>query len=534
MNKKTIYLFYFSLILGFSLLVGRLFWITIVKGNHYYQLAEGNRIRIIKKSSPRGIIYDRKGRILARNTPIYKSCPADEPTNCQPIDRETALKLESENKQSMIKTNIGREYPYGSALAHIIGYLGEATEEEVIKNKLNPGSKKGRVGIEEKYDHILRGLDGGELIEVDTNHKTVKKIGEKKTVAGQNLYLNIDAQLQKVGLESMEEKIGAIVASDPKTGAILALISSPSYDPNIFENCQAPNQSTGCQAEIKKILNNPSQPLFNRAISGLYPPGSTFKIVTAVAALEEDKINGKTEIDDPGVITVGPYKYANWYFTQYGKKEESVNLVKAIQRSTDTFFYKVGELVGIDLLEKWSKKFGLGQASKIDIANEASGLIPNPKWKKELKNESWFLGNTYHFAIGQGDVLTTPLQINMLTASIANNGWLCQPTIAKNQVGKCNDLNLKSKTITLVQKGMEKACAPGGTGAPLFNFSPLVACKTGTAEYGSEDETHAWITLYAPIDNPKIAVTVLVEGGGEGSSTAGPIAKKILEEWFKK
>jgi len=569
MNRKSIYLFYFSLLIAFLLLTGRLFWLTTIKGNYYRQLAEENRIRIIKKPAPRGIIYDRKGRILARNIPIFEHRISN--IEYRILTREEALKLEAEEKEAEIETTIGREYPYGQALAHVIGYLGEVTKEEVESGKWEVGSQKGKTGVEEQYDSFLRGVDGGELVEVDTSGKILKKIGEKEAVPGQNLTLSIDAELQKVAFEALESQNGAVVASDPKTGEISALVSSPSFEPDIFEVQRYPREAgsrsagkgSKVQSEISKLLTDQNQPLFNRAISGVYPPGSTFKIITAVAGLEEGKIDKNFEMDDPGVILVGSYKYANWYFTQYGRKEGLVDIIKAIQRSTDTFFYKVGELVGIEALEKWAKKFGLGQTLGIDLAGEAAGLVPGPVWKEKVKDEPWFLGNTYHWSIGQGDVLTTPLQVNAWTAVIANGGRLCQPHLAKIsnfqfpiseqiqdtkykiQDTSCNDLGLNPQTLFLIKEGMKKACEPGGTGWPLFDFSPAVACKTGTAEYGDpKGRTHAWITLFAPTyakaaagkptEQPEIALTVLVEGGGEGSSVAGPIAKKILEEWFER
>ncbi|KKR34006.1 MAG: Penicillin-binding protein 2 [Candidatus Gottesmanbacteria bacterium GW2011_GWC2_39_8] len=295
-----------------------------------------------------------------------------------------------------------------------------------------------------------------------------------------------------------------------------------------------------------------------------------------------------TKYEDVGVITVGPFKFPNWYFIQYGKKDGMVDVVTALKRSNDIFFYKVGEGLGIDKLASWSRKLGMGKALGLDISGEAKGLVPDENWKKKNRGEGWYLGDTYHLAIGQGDLLATPLQVNFWTNVVASDGYLCKPTVLnleprtknqeqlnlepriKNLEPKCVDLGLKKEDIDLVKKGMIQACSPasseegvGGTGWPLFNFKienvkwkidnvdfletaeatisgkPIVevktACKTGTAEYGDpKGKTHAWFTDFAPAENPQLTVTVLYEGGGEGSSDAGPIAKEILKTWFEK
>jgi penicillin-binding protein 2 len=331
-----------------------------------------------------------------------------------------------------------------------------------------------------------------------------------------------------VAFEALEDRPGAVVATEPKNGQVLVLISSPSFNPNDI---------------TPENLTDVTLPFFNRAVGGVYPPGSTFKIVTAVAGLEEGKIDKNTTFTDLGEIRVGDYSYKNWYFTQYGKTEGTINLVRAIKRSTDTFFYKVGEWVGPTRLANWAQSFGLGKKSGIDLPGEVGGLVPSPEWKEE-KGDRWFLGNTYHFAIGQGDILTTPLQVNVMTSVIANGGKLCQPTIAQNTSDggpkgllrgeiNCQDLKLKAETLSLVKEGMKEACSPGGTAFPFFDFSPQVACKTGTAEFGDlAGKTHAWLTSFSPVDNPQIVVTALVEKGGEGSYVAAPVVKKVMEAWF--
>lgn len=329
--------------------------------------------------------------------------------------------------------------------------------------------------------------------------------------------------------------------------------------------------------------------MFNRAIGGAYPPGSTFKIVTSMAGIEEGVITKTTTVEDTGVIKIGPFSFPNWYFLQYGKTEGNVDVVKALQRSNDIFFYKAGEWIGITKLAQWAKKVGIGKPLGIELSGEAGGLMPDPAWKKtrfdtpqdqEARNDEWYVGDTYHVSIGQGYLLTTPLAVNTWTNVIASGGYLCKPTIgkmtsAKAERNNCRNLNLHKETLDLILRGMEQACATGGTGWPLFNFSVRksvtdssgtpeaspsgalihvpIGCKTGTAEFGdpAKNHTHAWFTAVAPIPEdyitdeikatenyidgtPEISVTVLVEGAGEGSNVAAPVAKKIFEEWFSR
>lgn len=571
-------LFYYTLlVLAFGLLALRLFVLMVVEGARNRELSEGQRIRIRKITAPRGMIFDRRGKPLVRNIPVYRECPASggvqsaslaesRRAKCKVITREEALKLEAQDKESDLVVDVGREYPYGEAMAHLLGYLGEVNEEEVKNPKLkvksyNLGDLTGRTGIEEQYEDILRGVDGGELVEVNSVGQTVRKIGRQEPVAGRDIRLSVDADLQVVAWESLKDlpvgrqaTKGAVVIQEAKTGQVLALVSSPSFDPNKL---------------TEEVLHNPDYPLFNRAISGAYPPGSTFKIITATAGLEEGKIDAQTKIEDPGVITVGVYKYTNWYFTQYGKTEGVIDLVQAIKRSTDTFFYKVGEFVGAKKLVEWGKAFGLSKASGIDLPNEIGGFLPDPQGE-------WFLGNTYHLAIGQGHLGLTPLQVNMMTGVIASGGQLCRPEVRAGdlpagplrseaskagregeRVKECRDLRLKSETLRLIKEGMREACSPGGTAFPFFDFdipglpaeesqhearltgpsakTGRVACKTGTAEFNDPaGRTHAWLTAFVPADNPEVVVTALVEAGGEGSSIAAPIVKRVLIEYFRK
>lgn len=486
-NRQQSWLSWFLrglLILGFLVLVSRLFDLQIIKGEYYRNLSEGNRIERIK-------IKAERGKILSR----------------------------------------GGEYLNGSDFAHITGYLQETNESEV--GKIDPkciekgayklGQIVGRGGIQEEYNCILSGIDGEELVEVNSGGEKIRVIGAKAPVAGRDVKTNIDYWLQKTVAKEMDGKLGSVVATD-KNGEVLVLYSSPTYNPD----------------DIIPSLTNSDLPLFNRAIGGLYHPGSIFKPLVAIAALEEGKIDKDFKFIDTGVVTVesiyGNYSYTNWYFTQYGGKEGEIDLTKALARSTDTFFYKIGEAVGINSLVDWMKKFGLTKLTDIDINGEVLSLIPSPDWKEKIKGEKWFLGNTYHFSIGQGDLALTAIGIHRADLAVVNEGKLCDLKIVGET--KCTDLKLKTENLKLVQDGMRKACTIGGTGFTFFDFTEKnsgleVGCKTGTAETNEDDKTHAWFFSFAPIDNPELVLTVMVEKSGEGSKVAGPIARKIFDEYFK-
>lgn len=533
-----LFLFPAIMVIGFLLLFGRLTLLQVVQGSRNRDLAEGNRIKVEVIPAPRGIIFDRAGRPLVRNVPVFRRETAA--GVFEEISREEALSLEALAQGHQVSEEIVREYVAGPALAHVLGYLGQASPEEVAAG-YRLGSLVGRSGVEAANDRLLRGVDGGRLIEVDTFGREVREIGKKEPIPGQNLETSLDLEFSQVAYRALAGRPGAVVAQEAQTGQIIALVSSPSFDPNLF--------TFGItQEELAALMADPENPFLNRAIAGAYPPGSTFKIVTAAAGLEEGRIDENFTYDDPGVITIGQFSYANWYFTQYGRREGVVDLVRAIKRSTDTFFYQVGELVGAERLAFWGHQFGLGEIAGIDIGGETAGLVPTPAWKEKVYGERWFLGNTYHLSIGQGDIALTPLQVNGMAAVIASGGKVCRPQVAQG-LALCRPLALAPKTVPLISQGMTEACSPGGTAFPFFAFSPPVACKTGTAEFGDpQNRTHAWLTAFAPAspdasrggpadpsaDGPEIVVTALVEGGGEGSAVAAPIVREVLDYWFHK
>lgn len=525
------------LLVGFLLLVVRLVDVSIIRGNYFKDLADQNRVRTIPIRAARGIIFDRIGTPLAQNLEGENVLRFEKG---QPVAFVAGGQIQDQEKDVLV-TAYKRNYPQGILTAHIVGLVGETSGEEVGKSGCRQGSifglgdNVGRMGAEQSFDCTLRGKNGSELVEVDSHGQKVRVLGKREPQKGKDVYLSIDLGLQRAATDALAGRPGAVVVSDPRTGEILTLVSSPTFDPNLFSSLYS------------QFSTDPNKPLFNRAIGGRYPPGSTFKIVTSAAGLEGGSVDERTTFLDPGVITIGKFSYSNWYFTKFGKLEGEIDIVRAITRSTDTFFYKVGEWVGVSSLASWAKKFGLGEKTGIELRGETDGIVPTPEWKERERGERWFLGNTYHMSIGQGDVGVSPLQVNTMTSVIASGGQLCRPTVLKNQDSRnfqCKEIGLSEKTVDLIKQGMVGACSPGGTSGIFINFKfgereIKVACKTGTAEFGQTDaydlkKAHAWFTAFAPADNPEIVVTALVEAGGEGSTVAAPIAKQILEEWFRR
>ena len=521
------------MILLFLILFARLFETQIIKGDYYRDLSQGNRIRHVVLPAPRGRILAANGEELATNVAVKKRVKFDEVGGFIVTDDLTGMKDEEE------VTDYMRVYPLKEKFSHPIGYLAQIGPEQV--DKINPDCPEkgpgvsntfvGKTGLEESYECILAGIPGEELIEVNTKGTEVRVLGRKNPIPGRDLTTSINYELQKETADAMEGKMGAAIVTG-KNGQILAFYSYPTFDPNLFIGKNNSN-------EISALLKDKSLPFFDRVISGTFHPGSVFKPVVALSALEEGKIDKNFTYKDMGSISVNGFTYNNWYLTQYGRTEGIVNLTSAMARSTDTFFYTIGAMVGPENIAKWAKIFGLDSLTGIDISGEKHGLIPTPEWKKEVKKEMWYLGNTYHMAIGQGDVSVTPIEINNYIAAIAQNGEMCPPHFAVGDFykEKCKRIDISQKNISLLKQGMEAVCETGGTAYPFFDFADkhqglTVACKTGTAQVGTDGSTHAWFTIFAPSDNAEITSTILIENGGEGSSVAGPIARKIFDLYF--
>ncbi len=544
---RVVFLHAVCLILFFILAV-RVFHLQIAQGKENRQLADGNRIQIQVIHAPRGVIFDRNRKVLAANSPAFRLIEKDI-QKTRLISREEALELEVKNDQRTVDLEVDnvRTYPTGERLAHVLGYVGEISETQLKSPNYKGyrlGDRVGQYGIEAQYEKLLKGVDGGEIIEVDSFGRKLRTLRRNPPIPGHNIYLTIDAPLQErlyqqvsQILDKSDSCCGAAVAMDPNNGQILAFYSFPSFDPNLFTKDADENL-------INDVFSNPQSPILNRVIGGTYPPGSTYKIVSSLAALSSNKIKVDTTFQDNGVLFLGPYKFSNWYFNEYGKTEGSVNLLKAIQRSNDIYYYEISRIIGEDVLIDWSKRLKLGSKLGIDLPGEAEGLVPDDTWKRKTYGQGWYPGDTLHMSIGQGFVLATPLQILGITSFIATDGVLYKPQMVL-KVTKDNTVVSQFKPeilisnfvppqhVEAVKKGLELVPKEGGTAWPFFTFPVETAGKTGTAEFGdSKNRTHAWYTSYAPADDPKIALTVLVEAGGEGSNVAAPIAKEVYRWYF--
>ncbi len=521
-------------IFAFFATVARLISLQIMNGENYRKLAEGNRVFEKRVIAPRGIITDRYGEELVINEPRFVLRDGNK---IREIPSVEALKLETSNLSEFKKVEITGKRKYLAPLefAHIIGYLGEISQNE-LKNRDDQetyqiGDSIGRSGVEQSYEKELKGKNGIELYEVKSDGAVVNKLGTEKAIPGEKIKLTIDSDLQRVAYEALANAKndlrylggpvvkGAVIVSDVGTGEILAMVSSPALNP---DNIAA------------ALKDGENYPFMNRAISATYPPGSTFKLVVSTAGLESGRLTKNTLIEDIGVIKIGQWEFPTWSSIRDGM----MDIVKGIKRSNDIFFYKAGEMIGLSRIVQYAKMYGAGDKLGIDLPAEAAGNLPSDEWKMQVAKEHWYLGDTYHLAIGQGYILTTPLQVNMWTNAIASQGKLYRPHVVINKTKKdqdylIRDLKMKPENLGLIWKGMKEACQTGGTGWPLFDFKIPVACKTGTAEYGLPVKTHAWFTAFAPADKPEIAVTVLIEDGGQGSDVAAPVTRKVLEKYFE-
>ncbi|MBI2597140.1 hypothetical protein HYW41_03225 [Candidatus Daviesbacteria bacterium] len=525
-----------SCIILFFIIFIRLFHLQIIEGETNRSLADENRIQIKVIHAQRGVIFDRNGKILAANSPAFRLFEKDL-KKVKLISREKALEMEvkKDTRTSDLEVDNVRTYPMAEKFAHVIGYVGEVSQTQLKESGYRLGDRIGQIGIEAQYEKLLKGKDGGEIIEVDSKGVKLRTLRRDPPVPGQNVYLTIDADLQdkvynelKQALTKAESCCGSAVAMDPANGQILALVSYPSFNPNVFTKDYD-------EGRIAQIFSQKEAPILNRAISGTYQPGSTFKIVSSLAALSSGKVNASTTILDNGAIFLGPYKFTNWYFTEYGKVEGNVDLVKAIKRSNDIYFYEVGRMIGEGKLIEWAKKLNLGEKLGIDLPAEAEGLVPSDEWKRKTYNQVWYPGDTLHMAIGQGFVLTSPLQVLGITSFIASDGILYKPQLMltnfKPKILVSNVIS--ADKIELVKRGLKLVPKDGGTAWPFFTFPIPTAGKTGTAEFGDpKGKTHAWYTSFAPAEKAKITLTVLAEAAGEGSNVAAPVAKEVYRWYF--
>lgn len=586
-NKKLLNIFWLFVVGMVLVLFGRVTYLTIFRGDYYNAISEKNKTRTLIVKAPRGKIYDRFGETLVYNVPSLDLIMITDSSMNQSVDKDELLQklkqlfpkkydeldknfndisgatgfvvilkdmtqrealLFLENKVNLpslqVRKIARRNYDNGLIFSHILGYEGKIRKKELENNpNYLLTDFIGKQGLEKYYEKYLRGTPGEINLEVNSRGKVVREMDIISPKQGNDLILNIDAQLQKKIFDSLSEtlekkelKAGAAVAINPKNGEVLALISLPSYDNNLFSRGIS-------KKDYNQLISNPNNPMFNRAIAGEYPPGSTFKPLMAIGALTEGVINEHTQIESKGGISVG-----NWYFGDW-KVHGFTDIRKAIAVSSDVFFYSVGggyggiKGIGIKNIKKYSNEFGLGSPTGIDLPGEASGFIPTSEWKKKKLKEQWYIGNTYHTSIGQGYVTTTPLQLADYIATIANGGTLYQPRIVsqikkngetiynKAKIIRSNFIN--SKIIKIVQEGMRMTVTDGT--AKMLNDLPVeVAGKTGTAQYGRDKKTFGWFVSYAPYDNPEIVLVVLVEGQEEHGYNAVPITKDVYEYYFSR
>lgn len=511
----------FGLILSLVILLAVTLRLNLIKGKYYSQVARENKILETTIPAPRSEIVDRKGRVVAKT--VYQYFKVE---NGNKIYQKSGIFDGYQFEGKDLAYEVGREYPYGEAMSMITGYVGKVSEADIkddrCGNRFVGSDLVGRGGIEGFLDCEIRGKNGKRVVEVDALGNYIRELGREEPEIKNQTMLSIDAYWQEKIYKLLGGRKAVVIMSEPSTGKIIALVSSPAFDPNAFLAQDSD--------KVNKYLNDKNGlPLLNRTISARYHPGSVFKITLATAGLETGIIDKTTLIEDTGVLKVGDYTYKTWS----GKSDGMVDIVKAIKRSNDIFFYKLGEMLGVDNIKNWALKYGYGAKTGVELVGEVEGVVPDDEWKRRVKGEPWYLGNTYHLSIGQGDLDVTPLQVNQMTNVIANHGVKCKMSILEETKPECKKIGISNNTWTTIVEGMKQACKSGGTAWPLFNFKTELACKTGTAEVGDgSSDTHAWLTAFAPADNPEISITVMVERGGEGSDVAAPIVGDILKEWF--
>ncbi len=567
----------------FVLFLGRAMYLQMLQGEHYLALAESNRYRVSRVLPKRGMIYDRAGIVLGKNIPsfmlvmVIADLPKDEqerhalfehvsliaglqltdldllltefastPTEPIPVvshlpyDRAIHLAIETKTMPGFfLQTSSLRQYPVPTlSLSHVLGYVGKLSVDELdqlAEQNYRPIDSIGKNGIEKSAERQLRGTAGERIIEVDARGRELSVVSKTDPIPGQDVHLTIDAGFQSF-IETRTEELffkthtsrASIVALNPKTGEIYALVSLPAYDNNDF--------AKGIDAEtFQQLLSDKDKPLFPRAVAGEFPSGSTLKPFIAYAALAERLITEHTSFISTGGLRIGDWFFPDWKAGGHGVTD----VTKAIAESVNTFFYIIGggyesfTGLGVEKLSMYAKKFGFGSTTGIDIAGEADGFLPTKAWKEETKNERWYVGDTYHLAIGQGDFLTTPLQMASATGIIANNGIRNQPHLIQSDTilpGESIE-GLDVTALNIVQNGMRQTVLSGS--ARSLQVLPFAtAAKTGTAQSPGSERYLSWFTGFAPFDDPEIALAIIVEEGGESTEAAVPLARDILSWWF--
>lgn len=585
LEKRVNYVINIIVIAGL-LLICRFWYLQIIRHSYYLELSEKSRIRNFKIIAPRGFIRDRNGKIIASSAPNFvleisreemenkdllftelsrifnkekgaieklfaereKITPRFYPVLLfENLKREEIVEIEAlkwKLKGVKISYHSERSYPFGSLASHILGYVSQINKADLEKIKgYQVGTKIGKAGLESVFEPYLRGFDGVEKIEVDAYGRKQKILYRLDPVAGGSVDLTIDWLLQEAAENALGEKNGAVVAISPKTGEILALASHPNFDPNLFVKGFS-------KEDWLTIVKNPYHPMQNKAFQGIFPPGSTFKLVTAIAGLEEGAINGSTHFYCNGKKKIGNKDFRCWRDGGHG----NVNIHKALVESCDVFFYETALKVGPEKLAYYAKKLGLGQKTELGLSGELAGIVPSPEWKYQRYKQKWYDGDTLPFAIGQGYLAVSPIQLAIAYATFANGGSVLKPVLVKQFEGENGkmvavnvpqikeSISLKPETIELVRKGLIGVVnESGGTGHSSYLSQILVAGKTGTAQVrafkdrrklsGFQND-HAWFVAFAPAYDPEIVVCVFVMHGGHGGGAAAPVAKDVMQKFF--
>lgn len=583
------------IILGFSTLISRYAYLQVTTHERYKAAAEQNRIKLISDPPSRGYIYDRNGYLLADNEPVFSAILSPDEVDDYPhtlallapifeLSNEDIVnilaKLEKNKKDPItikfdlteeeiakfserkpffrgvtIDTKLTRVYPHDELFSHVIGYVGRINDKEEKKINENPDDARryagtdliGKLGIEAQYENILLGLPGYKSVETNVHGDILRKLDTNPPTAGNDLYLSLDYGLQKVAQDQLAGRRGAVVALDPKNGEILAFVSNPSYDPNPFVS--------GISSKAYKALRDDiDQPLYNRALQGLYPPASTIKPFESMGFLHYGVMDWNSTIFDPGYFSLpgDSHKFRDWKKGGHG----TVDMTKSIVMSVDTYYYKTAYQLGIDRLHEWMTGFGFGVKTGIDLPNEKAGLMPSPEWKQRVYKKDWLPGETISVSIGQGAFLASPLQVANATAMTANLGNRLTPHLLKNSEGSLpvhiiNKPNGKiafngEKSDWLKMHNAMEETIKRGTAKGIYTSAYRIAGKTGTAQVksiaqgksynkaalSSRHWDHAWFTGFAPVEDPQIALAVIVENGGGGSKVAAPIGRALFDYWL--
>ena len=581
-GKKRVVAIAVIVMIGFFAIIGQLWYLQVLEGGHFLDASDKNRIRVRQIAAPRGILFDRHGLPLVDNRPAFTlslipreldrdldrrdavlgrvasllRIPFEElveavervaPDSFRPVRIRRGLTLEDVAKVEewkielpgvVVEVEPQRAYPTSRFAAHLLGYVREASDEQLKAGRYRRGDMVGQSGLERLLDEFLRGQDGGEEIEVDALGRPIRVIRETEPQPGAQVVTTIDRRIQEAAERAMDNNAGSVVVMDPRTGDVLAMVSTPAFEIDRF---------TGNidRAAWVRVIQDPSHPLLNRAIQSQYAPGSVFKIVVAAAGLQEGTVVPTDRVHCGGEFHLGAWTFKDWKKEGHG----TVDLHRAMVQSCNIYFYQAGLKIGGTSIAKYAKAFGLGQPTGIDLGGEKHGLIPEPKLRKGRGAKTWHAGETVNMSIGQGQVLVTPMQVARFMSAVANGGVLWKPRLVQriertdrgvvwNDDGKVmGHVELSPMVWEFLRRSLWGVVNEGGTGGAARLPGIDVAGKTGTAQMianskAEKGEDHAWFASFAPANAPEVVVVVLAEGGGKGGQVAAPIARKILNAIF--